>query len=139
MKYETSKTLLKEFLKESWYAQDQYTSNKSVAEIKFSETTSSKKIKLSELDNENISAGRIMIEIDFFSSIYCISSIILLHVFVLNFNVKKCNVNYETLSHGFHPTSLVWMCICFPKTKANIRHTEDSKKAINLPQSIHFL
>ena len=48
---ETSKT--------SWYVQDQYTSNKSEA---------SKKIKLSEFDNENtcISAGRIIIEIDFF-------------------------------------------------------------------------
>ena len=61
---ETSKTLLKESLKGSWYAQDQYTSNKSEAEIKFPETTSSKKIKLSEIVNENISAGRIMIDID---------------------------------------------------------------------------
>ena len=51
---ETSKTLLEESLKGSWYAQDQYTSNKSEAEIKFPETTSSKKIKLSEIDNENI-------------------------------------------------------------------------------------
>ena len=45
---------------------NQYTSNKSEAEIKFPETTSSKNIKLSEIDNENISAGRIMTEIDFF-------------------------------------------------------------------------
>ena len=65
-------------------------------------------------------------------------SSILLHV-VDEFQCKKCNVNYETLSHGLHPTSRAWMYIGFPKTKANIRHTEDSKKAINLPQPIHFL
>ena len=44
----------------------------------------------------------------------------------------------KLLSRGLHPTSRVWMCIGFPKTKANIRHTEDSKKAINLPQSFPF-
>ena len=59
--------------KTSWYVQDQYTSNKSEP---------FKKIKLSELDNENISAGRIMIEIDFFFFFFTayISSIILLHI-----------------------------------------------------------
>ena len=46
---------------------------------------------------------------------------------IFKFQCIKCNVNYETLSHGLHPTSRVWMYIGFPKIKANIRHTEDSK------------
>ena len=61
---ETSKTLLKESLKGSWFNQERYDSNEAKLDLEYPETPSSKKIKLPEVDNETVPVGRIIIDMD---------------------------------------------------------------------------